>query len=111
MPDMQAVQFQVLDMFFFAIVYDLHKLFFKSNSVCEEFILSICYCEQLEWLMLRCYCCLSNEICGYELALNLQDSDSAEVQVKKRERSVKGGKWDTFILFLWMLVQALECMF
>lgn len=48
MPDMQAVQFQVLDMFFFAIVYDLHKLFFKSNSVCEEFILSIYYCEQLE---------------------------------------------------------------
>lgn len=48
MPDMQAVQFQVLDMFFFAIVCDSHKLFFKSNSVCEEFILSIYYCEQLE---------------------------------------------------------------
>lgn len=35
----------------------------------------------------------------WELALILQDIDSAEVQVKKRERSVKRGKWDISILF------------
>lgn len=48
MPDMQAVQFKVLNIFFFAIVYDLHKLFLKCNSVYEEFILSIYYGEQVE---------------------------------------------------------------
>lgn len=48
MPDMQAVQSQVLNTFFFAIVYDLHKSFLKTNGVCEELILSIYYGVQLE---------------------------------------------------------------
>lgn len=38
MPDMQAVQFQVLNIFFSAILCGLPKLVLKSNSVDEEFL-------------------------------------------------------------------------
>ena len=41
MPDMQAVQFQALIIFFSAILCVLHELVLKSNSIDEEFLLSL----------------------------------------------------------------------
>lgn len=40
-PDMQAAQVQVLNVFFSAVLYGLHKLVLKSSSVDEEFLLSL----------------------------------------------------------------------
>lgn len=81
MPDLQVLQFQVLNIFFFAIVCDLHKLFLKSNSVCEEFKYLLWWTIRMIYVKMLLLFEQWN-LWLWKLALILQDTNSAEVQMK-----------------------------
>lgn len=112
MPDMQAVQFQALNIFFSAILCGLHELVLKSNSIDEEFLLSLLlwwtvrmiYVKVL-WLSEQMKSVVMRIVSDFVRYWFYCSSGEEKRKVNERKKSV------IFILFLWMLLQALECVF